>query len=468
MKTLLIIKEKEYGWLRSVFPARHPLLVTVCNKPLLEYLLDFAILCGSRELRLTTDGSHEDVETYFGDGSRWGVKITYAPIREADDLEVVLQKNSRFSAGSPLLIVEGFFFLHYDKRADYVRFMQNTPSGEVLAGDAGRILVRGAVPQGTPEPAGPPPSLALTPVRSISDLHRLSLNVLSTHDHQYVLPGYSNDGGMYIGRNVMIATTVQINKPVMIGNNVRIHKGAVIGPDTAIGNNVIVDAYSRVRSSIVLDKTYVGQHLEIKRKIICGQTMMDPGDGTAVRLEDAHLLSEMARRGRLSRLGQALCHRLLAALLWAALVVPYAVLSFILKRQRRWHREDKTYFVDSCGRTLRLPHVSIEPAGWTGRLAGALWLDRFPRLGKAVRGKLNLIGHRLLPASEDSRNALRDISVYQPGVFSYAEGDGWPFLDLDPECSERFHLNRRTSGHDFIMVLKAMLTRIPENGKVMP
>jgi len=468
MKTLLIIKEKEYGWLRSVFPARHPLLLTICNKPLLEYLLDFAILCGSREIRLLIDGSHEDVKAYFGDGSRWAVKFTYAPIREADDLEVVLSKNRRFCAGSPLLIMEGLFFLHYDKKEDYAHFLQTTQSGEVLASDAGRILLRGAVSQCTPESVGSPPPLAITPVRSISDLHRLSLSVLSTHAHRYVLPGYSNEAGVYIGRNVMIANTVRINKPVMIGNNVRIHKGAVIGPDTVIGNNVIVDAYSRVRSSIVLDKTYVGQHLEIKRKIACGHTLMDPGDGTAVRLEDAHLLSAMTKRGRLIRLFQGLCHRLLAALLWAALAVPYAVLSFILKRQRGWHQDEETYFVDSSGRTIRLAHVSIEPAGWTGRLAAALALERFPLLGKAAWGKLNLIGHRLLPASEDSRHTLRDISVYQPGVFSYAESDGWPFLDLDPECSERFHMNRRNIGHDFLMVVKAMLNRMHDYEKVMP
>jgi NDP-sugar pyrophosphorylase family protein len=82
----------------------------------------------------------------------------------------------------------------------------------------------------------------------------------------------------------MIANKVQINQPVMIGNNVRIHKGAVIGPDTVIGNNVIIDAYSRVRGSIVLDKTYVGQNLEIKHKIACGHALIDPGDGTGVRL----------------------------------------------------------------------------------------------------------------------------------------------------------------------------------------
>jgi hypothetical protein len=97
--------------------------------------------------------------------------------------------------------------------------------------------------------------------------------------------------------------------------------------------------------------------------------------------EDAHLLSEMARRSRSGRLVRGVCHRLLAALLWVALAVPYAVLAFMLKRQRRWHQGEKTFLADNTGRTIRLTQVSFEPDRWAGRLAQALALDRFPLLG---------------------------------------------------------------------------------------
>jgi len=98
MKTLIVHKEADFNWLRRLFPDRSPLLASVCNKPLLEYLLDFAILSGSRHVRLATDMPLVEVEAVFGDGSRWGVELTYVSIREADDLEAVLLKEIEVSA----------------------------------------------------------------------------------------------------------------------------------------------------------------------------------------------------------------------------------------------------------------------------------------------------------------------------------------------------------------------------------
>jgi len=119
MKTLIVVKESEYAWLRDLFPTRHPLLAPVCNKPLLSYWVDFAIHGGSREIRLVSDGSLKEVESWFGDGIPWGVNMSYAPIRATDELEDVLKKNNRFVANTRLLIMQGFFFPHYNKNNNY-------------------------------------------------------------------------------------------------------------------------------------------------------------------------------------------------------------------------------------------------------------------------------------------------------------------------------------------------------------
>ena len=51
MNSLIIIQEKHYSWLRELKSAEHPAMVTICNKPILEYLVDFSVLLGCKEPR---------------------------------------------------------------------------------------------------------------------------------------------------------------------------------------------------------------------------------------------------------------------------------------------------------------------------------------------------------------------------------------------------------------------------------
>jgi Bacterial transferase hexapeptide (six repeats) len=460
MKTLIVIKEAEFDWLRTSFPDRPPLMAPVCNKPLLEYLLDFAILCGSRHVRLATDMPLAAVEAVFGDGGRWGVDLTYAPIRKTDDLDAIRLKNSRYCAGSRLLWMQGCFFLHYDKQTDYGPFMQTAAPGELLTGTTGRILIQDDTHRPGSTTDVPPPPLALTPLRSVSDLHRRSLRVLGRDAGRYVLPGYNNEKDVFIGRNVMIARSARIVPPVMIGNHVQIHKNAVVGPNAVIGDNVIIDAHSRVRHSVVLDNTYVGEHLVLDRKLAGGHRLVDPGEETMVQMEDAHLLSTMQPfsrgRNRFHRLG----HGALAALLWALLAIPFAVLSFVLKRQGRWRRTEETFWVDNNGRSTRLARVSLNRSGFWGRIAASLALDRYPLLGRVIGGNLALIGTRLLPATDANRATIESDTGYRPGLFSYAEGESWPVPAPDQDIVNRFHLAHRTFFYDVVMVVKVLLNKL--------
>ena len=465
MKTLIIFKEKEYAWIREFFPTRHPLLTPICNKPLLSYWVDFAIHCGSREIRLVSDGPTSELENWFGDGGRWGVELTYSPIRETDGLEDTLQKNSRFCLETRLLVMQGCFFLINDKNTDYTQFMHSSPPGDILTCATGRILIRDTAPTVEPVSAEAPSPLTLVSLRSMDDLHQLSLQILASHAHQYVLPGYNNEAGIHIGRNVMIAKSAQLKPPVMIGDHVQIQKGAVIGPDVVIGDHVIIDDYSRVRRSLILDKTYVGGHLDLDRKVVYRRMLVDPQQETVVNMEDPQLFAEVDKKSDRA-LFHGLFHGFIAFLLALSQAIPYTVLSFILKSKGRWHRDEAISFVNDSGKFIRHASITIDQSGFTGKLAKGLALDCFPLLPWVMCGKLKLIGHRPLSVNEQNRKRLSDIRGYQAGVFSYAEGEDWPVMDADREYSEFFHMSRRTLTNDFVMITKALLNRMHEGEKI--
>ena len=71
MNSLIIIQEKDYSWLRSPHFEDHPAMVSLCNKPLLEYLIDFVVLLGCKKIRLVLEEPEESVNRITENLLRW-------------------------------------------------------------------------------------------------------------------------------------------------------------------------------------------------------------------------------------------------------------------------------------------------------------------------------------------------------------------------------------------------------------
>jgi len=460
MKAIITVKEKEIDWFRSLFRSCHPLLMQICKKPFLEYLVDFSILCGCSEIRLVTDIPVQRVEDLYGDGSRWGIQLSYSSIRETDGFDEVLEKNSGFCRNTTLLVFEGFFFLHYDKNLDYSDFFRSLPGGELKRCSTGRLSIVGGSPENRSRPTAESPLLETTPLSSVADIHQLSIEILTRNPERYVLPGYSSENQAFIGQNVVIARKAEINPPVMIGNHVQIHKDAVIGPGAIIGSDVIIDSNCQIVNSVVFDKTYIGKHLDLKGKVVGENSVVNPIDGIQLHLEDEHLLSQVRPASPRVPFLHRLVTRIHALLAMILLLLPFLCCVSILKMQKRWMPQKQSVLINSQGKTRKLSRPRIAPTGYIGKFALLLSLDRFPLLSAVLGGKLSMIGSKILEDTGENREKIKEYSSYRPAVFSYAEAETWPDENSEWEIVERFHLARKSIFHDQILLIKAIVNRI--------
>ena len=459
MKTLLVLRDHTFAWMKEFFPDTHPVLVPLCNKPLLEYLIDFSIICGCTEIRIVLDGSGAEVEKYFGTGSSWGVPISYGSIRQNDALETILAKNSRFCADDSLLILDGFFFLRYDQTKDYSSLAHPDTSGLARTCATGSLVIQGHHPLDDDQQTMPLPLLEITPLATLNDLYHLAMDILEHTGSHYVLPGYSHENGVFIGRNVAIAKTAVITKPVMLGNNVQIRPGAEIGPGAIIGSNVIIGANSKTVRAMVMDHTYIGEELDLTNKIASGHMLISPENNISLKIEDAHLLSAI-NPPRPRRTMRIITHGITAFFLVLLMAVPYIFLSLILKYQKKWSCSSLTYLQNKDGAPLEIHRVELPSKGYAASLARALSVDKFELLFQIFTGKLRLIGNTLSPAEDMSPSLLQEFEEYAPGVFSYAEAEGWPAMDFDPEISDRFHMKHSTWTRDISMTFNALRNRL--------
>ena len=458
MKTLIVIRDADHRWFRELFPETSPLLMPVCNKPAVEYLIDFSILAGSTAIRIVSDSDGGDVERFCESGARWGVEINYANMQPSDDLRKIIERNRKFCLEERVMIISGILFVRYDRRFDYRSFIENHQDGELVSCGHGSIMLTGRsdVTANTLSP----PHLSVPELDSVGHYFSLSQEVLASGAEVYVLPGYSNEADCHIGSNVLIRKGVEINRPVMIGNNVRILDGAVIGPRTVIGSNVIVDRKSSVVESMVLDDTYIGENLEARKRIAAGSLLLDPVSGACLQMEDRHLMSGIGRqRFVAASFMRRLAHAWVAGAMIALLLFPYLLIGVLLKRGGHVKKSRELCFSARRGDTFELTSTTIEHQGLTGEFAIALSLDRFAMLFKVLAGHLALIGCRPVRVAPGMSHLPDGASMYHPGVFSYAEAEAWPENALDSRIVDHYHLVHGSVIGDITMILKALFNR---------
>ena len=458
MKALIIIKEEQCSWLREIIPNQHPGMMPICNKPLLEYLLDFSILCGCTHIRFVMDAPDDKMEEYFAGGSRWGVDISYAPARISDDLETTLKKNSRFCEEEQLLILDGFFFIRHSKQEEYRELCGAEGDGVELSCAGGQVLCR----EGEGESlqtvhALADSALALLPLGSISDFFMLSENILARDAANYVLPGYNNEEGVFIGRNVAISKTTTINKPVMLGNNVQLMDHTEIGPGAIIGSNVIVDSGTMVAESIILDNSYLGAELTIKEKILRNNMAISASSGTVVQFVDDHLLSGLQQTAVRTIPGLVMdwC---LGCLFYVLGILPAFFLKIFLTAGGNWQQQ-ATPFLTASGSTVTMPVITIKDDTLLGKLARILVADKIMQLPTVLKGKIALVGNKPIAATSEGKELREDFVNYLPGIFYFSEAEGIAPGDFQEEITERFFAANRSIAGDIKILLRTFLNR---------
>lgn len=82
--------------LRPITHTRNKHLIPIANKPILFYAIEAAVDAGITEIGIVHNADSREVPDYVGDGSRWGVRITYIPQETPGGLAQVVALGETF------------------------------------------------------------------------------------------------------------------------------------------------------------------------------------------------------------------------------------------------------------------------------------------------------------------------------------------------------------------------------------
>lgn len=456
MKAIVFIDtSQETKWVEKLLPGEHPWMLSILNKPLIAFYLDFFKLAGCTEIRIVQADDSVAVGRYLDDGSLWGMNVSYTLARSEDSIKKVLRKNSAFIGDDSCFFVRGLSFLRYEKERLDFSFAENDVTYSLTSAESSFLVIKKGFDFSHPiTPLSK--SIKLVAIDRVKVYFELSMAVLDGERDHYFLPGYTAEPDAFIGQNVEIDRGTDFEKPIAIGDNVKLFSLTLIGPLAILGDNVIIDKRSSVKRSIIYNGTYVGPDLDIDNMILYRNKLISPESEVSIPLTDFFLAAPLAINPF-----QLISNRIIAivfsfflTILLLPFVTPVLFVQIFLQKTRIVQKE---LIINEKGDRAKI-FAMVSESPWMQRIIHFTMTDIFLFLPLVFQMKVSVVGNKMVSPKEWS-SAYKELKKYSPGLFS--------LLDIVVEhegvnnlIHERYYINHKSILYDIHIVFHAIMRRL--------
>jgi NDP-sugar pyrophosphorylase family protein len=476
-------------------------LLPVVNKPVVEHLIELLARHDVKEILLILKHMPYETEKHFGDGSRWGVRLSYALLSSYRGIAHALGRIEASKLEDPFLClpadlvtdldISSFIDAHRQGKAPIslaqasggsgctglhsitskeVQYLEGAP---LIGTREAFLLIPEASTVDDHSLRLAPPSLdgsapvdvfewpcTLQRILSPADLVTVNRRVLDGHFHSILIPGKRVQTGIWVGRHCQIHPSVRQEPPLLIGDHCNIQGGVLIGSGSVIGNQVIIDEGASVKGSLVLDRTYVGAHTEIRDAIVRKNWMLQIPSMLSVHLGDDMILGDLGKKTLITQGGRLLNMALTLVLLVLTsplLVILYAYhlifpsKNFLMSEKRLGGHVQ----INLGGEVIAEPFVF-----YVFRSKNRLF-QKLAGLINVIRGDLYLVG--VSPLDEADLNRLpeewREIRAGAPvGLFHLWELEAHSGLEWEEKMViENYYAASRTFWGDMKILGRGLL-----------
>ncbi len=312
------------------------------NRPLLERNMESLKKCGICDIVISTCYKSQYIREYFGDGSKFGLKIEYicediplgtgGAIKKAgnlfdgtflvfnadilcsmDFMELVAFHRSK-SAAVTIAVTRvdnpsAYGVIESDENGYALSFTEKPQAAEIRSNyiNAGVYVMEPAVLREISEdrpvsveretfPALLQKGSKVAVYKSDSYWMDIGTPVKYLQTHEDIMTGNCRMAGMnFDGRSVikdgksMVDFTAKIIGPVYIGNNVKIGAYTTIGPNTVIGDNVWIHTGASVINSVLWDNVEIGAYAKLSGAVAASDCVVEGG---SIHNDTAFTMSE--------------------------------------------------------------------------------------------------------------------------------------------------------------------------------
>ena len=298
-------------------------LIPVANRPVIHYVLENLARHGIKEIIVNLFAHADQIRSYCGDGSRWGLRIQYSHEPTLMGTAGGLKKVESFFKGDSFFVMSGdglsdinlseMLAFHKKKRAfatmavksieerfDYgvtlaekngkiKGFLEKPSWGDVFSNtvntgiylfepevfkyipknkvyDFGHHLWPKLLKSGRPIYAHALNSY-WTDVGNLAEYRKSQIDFLDGHV-RFAIPGREIFKGIWIEEPASVSPDAILRPPCLIGKNARIEAHAEIGPHTVIGSNSKISSRAVLKNCILFENVTVEKNAHLSNCIL--------------------------------------------------------------------------------------------------------------------------------------------------------------------------------------------------------
>jgi NDP-sugar pyrophosphorylase family protein len=346
--------------LRPLTHDRPKSMLNVAGRPMVHHLLENLASLGVREAVLVVGHGHDRVRAYVGDGTAFGVRVSYV------HQERQLGPGHALAQAGPLLKEEWVLLLPadawYDPELLGRLFAQKTPAlvqvpdlrsarhgtpvlrqghvvdmlehqGEATVASGGAYLLHRRILASLEDvdfslrdairtdlhAHGPWAAVAAHPgdyidvieLQDLLELHSRLMDGIEDHRQGTIEPGAQVVGPVELGPGSIVRSGSVLHGPVHIGANCEVGPHAVLLPGTAVRNHVRIEPFTLISKAAIGSNVTVGSHSRVENAVLDNGVSLGSGVrlegglglvvGSDARLESGCSLDAEARIGRGAR-----------------------------------------------------------------------------------------------------------------------------------------------------------------------
>ena len=316
-------------------------MLPLANRPMMEHVINLLKEHGFDDIVVTLAFMPHAIRTYFGDGSEFGVKLSYAteetPLGTAGSV-----RNAKDKLDEPFLVISGDVLTDIDLSAivafheergalatiglkamdnpldfgivitnedgSIERFLEKPTWGQVFSDTVNTgiyVLQPEIFDHVAPGKvdwsedvfpallASGKPLFGFVAEGYWEDVGTLDAYVDAHHDVldgkvEIDVPGFRLSEGIWLGEGTEVDPDAKLDGPVVIGDYCRIEEGAHLAEYTVLGSNVRVGAHAYLERAIVHDNGYIGPSTRLRATVVGRATDLRRG----ARCEEGVVLGE--------------------------------------------------------------------------------------------------------------------------------------------------------------------------------
>ncbi len=309
--------------LRPLTIRRPKPMVPIAGKPVMEHILNLLKRHGITEVVVTVQYLASNIEDYFGNGSQFGMRITYSredvPLGTAGSV-----KNAEEQLTEPFLVISGdaltdynlsdliqyhtekkslatLLLAHVPNPLEYgviitnedghvTQFLEKPSWGEVFSDtintgiymldpqifsyfeknkqfDFSQELFPYMLKKGDPIYGYVSPKGYWCDVGNLGEYMRANAEVLQGLV-DIEIPARNIGGNIWCEEGVEIDEDAQLYGPIYLGHDAKVRSGVIIHGPSLIGNYTTIDERAQVDRSIVWNNSYIGDRAELRGAIV--------------------------------------------------------------------------------------------------------------------------------------------------------------------------------------------------------